>query len=100
MPYELSGGERQKVVIARALVHEPYVLLADEPTGNIDPKGTAEIMDILLTIHARGTTVVMATHDLPLVDRMPFPIIRLERGYLKEIARAKPAPSPIDKEDW
>lgn len=66
-PYQLSGGEQQKVAIARAIVREPFILLADEPTGNVDPEGTKDIMDLLYEINTQGTAVLMATHDHALI---------------------------------
>ena len=69
-PRELSGGEKQKVCMARALINNPMVLLADEPTGNLDPKSSAEIMTLMELIHRHGTTVVMATHDLGTAERL------------------------------
>ncbi|NUO78651.1 cell division ATP-binding protein FtsE [candidate division KSB1 bacterium] len=80
MPHELSGGEQQRVAIARALVNGPYVLLADEPTGNLDPATAAEIMDLLEKINARGTAVVMATHNYALVEKARHRVVRLEGG--------------------
>ncbi len=80
MPHELSGGEQQRVAIARALVNGPYVLLADEPTGNLDPATAAEIMDLLEKINARGTAVVMATHNYALVEKACHRVVRLEGG--------------------
>jgi putative ABC transport system ATP-binding protein len=81
-PYSLSGGEQQRVAIARALVREPLILLADEPTGNIDEVSGAEIMELLRDIHRRGTVVVMATHDLKLASSSPFRAIHMEKGRI------------------
>lgn len=81
-PYQLSGGEQQKVSIARALVRDPFVLIADEPTGNIDPAGSAEIFQILKDINSAGTTVIMATHELDYVKNTPFRVLSLEGGKI------------------
>ncbi len=82
--YELSGGEKQKVAIARALVREPVVLIADEPTGNIDPKAQEEIMELLQEIHSKGTTVLMATHNYSLIEKVKMKrLIYMEYGKIK-----------------
>ncbi|SET47848.1 cell division ATP-binding protein FtsE [Myxococcus fulvus] len=81
-PLRLSGGEQQRVVIARALVNDPTILLADEPTGNLDPALTVEIMDLLTQVNIRGTTVVVATHDATLLARYQKRTVRLERGQI------------------
>jgi cell division transport system ATP-binding protein len=86
MPHELSGGEQQRVVIARALANEPRILLADEPTGNLDPDASNAIMDVLQTINTRGMAVLMVTHNLDLVKRYPFRTLRLADGTLMEEA--------------
>ena len=82
LPTELSGGEQQRVAIARAFVNRPLILLADEPTGNLDPKISEGIMGLLDRINKTGTTVVMATHDKALVDRMRLRVIELDHGSL------------------
>ena len=82
MIYELSGGERQKVAIARAIVNKPKIIIADEPTGNLDEVSTNEIIDILLNINNMGTTVLMITHDLHLVSRLNKRVISLNHGEL------------------
>lgn len=82
MPYELSGGEQQRVVIARALVNDPIILIADEPTGNLDPETRMEIMQLLLRINEKGTAVLMATHDHEMVKKIPKRIIRIEHGVI------------------
>ncbi len=81
-PLKLSGGEQQRVSLARALVNDPAILLADEPTGNLDPALTLEIMTLLLDINARGTTVVVATHDSTLINRYQKRTLRLEKGTI------------------
>ncbi len=81
-PYQLSGGEQQKVAIARALVRDPYILLADEPTGNLDEKSSQEIIDVLLDINYKGTTVLMATHNLKLIKKVKKRMLRIEDGKL------------------
>lgn len=81
-PEELSGGEQQRVAVARAFVNRPLLLLADEPTGNLDPANTEQIMQLLERINRAGTTVVMATHDKGLVDRMRKRVIELVDGEL------------------
>lgn len=81
-PHELSGGEQQRVAIARALVNRPQVLLADEPTGNLDPATSVEIMQLLSRINAGGTTVVMATHEAGFVDQMQRRVIELRDGEI------------------
>jgi len=80
LPPKLSGGEQQRVAIARAIVNDPPILLADEPTGNLDPELSREIDSLLNDINARGSTVVVATHDKAWVDRTQKRVIRLERG--------------------
>ncbi len=77
-PYQLSGGEQQKVAIARALVRDPYILLADEPTGNLDARSSEEITNILEDVNYKGTTVVMATHSISLVKKMKKRMLRIE----------------------
>jgi cell division transport system ATP-binding protein len=79
-PRELSGGEQQRVAIARALVNEPQVLLADEPTGNLDERATRGVFQLLRDINASGTAVVMATHDLEMVRSAPYRVIELQEG--------------------
>lgn len=85
MPNELSGGEQQRVVIARALVNAPSLLLADEPTGNLDPHASSEIMDLLRRINMRGTAILMATHNYDLVRKYPARIVKLDNGRLFEV---------------
>jgi cell division transport system ATP-binding protein len=79
-PLQLSGGEQQRVAIARALINEPMLLLADEPTGNLDPGMAQEIMRLFLAVNARGTTVLVATHDREMIQRMGKRVIALDRG--------------------
>ena len=80
LPQHLSGGEQQRVAIARALINRPEVLLADEPTGNLDHQNAAEIMNLLWDINQRGTTAVVVTHSQEIVDQMGGRVITLERG--------------------
>ena len=103
-PLQLSGGEQQRVAIARALINEPMLLLADEPTGNLDPEMAQEIMALFQEVNARGTTVVVATHDREMIQRMGKRVIGLERGrvgvgltasgYLPRAASRPRAPPP------
>ena len=92
-PLSLSGGEQQRVAIARALINEPEILLADEPTGNLDPDLTLEIMDLIAATAVRGTTVIVATHDQALLSRYRSRTIRLEGGRVVE-DRAAPGGGP------
>ncbi len=82
LPQHLSGGEQQRVAIARALINRPEVLLADEPTGNLDHQNAAEIMNLLWDINQRGTTVIVVTHSQEIVDQMGGRVITLERGQI------------------
>lgn len=85
LPEELSGGEQQRIAIARALVNEPQLVLADEPTGNLDPDLSLEIMNLLREINARGTTVLIATHDRELIRRVGRRAVTLDHGHLVEV---------------
>jgi len=88
-PYELSGGEQQRLAIARALLNDPELILADEPTGNIDPRTSIEIMQLLDDIHKKGTAILMATHDYSVIMKYDYPTIKCEEGQLFEVVKNK-----------
>ena len=89
-PHQLSGGEQQRICIARALVHNPPILLADEPTGNLDPDTSWDIVQLLAQINNRGTTIVVASHDQHIVDRMTKRVIALDKGtIIRDEAKGK-----------
>ncbi|MFV0419907.1 MAG: cell division ATP-binding protein FtsE [Dysgonomonas sp.] len=85
MPHELSGGEQQRIVIARALLNSPEIILADEPTGNLDPETGNQIVKLLHSISEEGTTVLMSTHNYAVVQKFPGRIIKCEDGHLKDV---------------
>ncbi|TZF83850.1 ATP-binding cassette domain-containing protein [Pedobacter sp. BS3] len=87
MPHEMSGGEQQRVVIARALLNDPEIILADEPTGNLDPDTSEEIVLLLREISSSGTAVLMATHDYHIIRTFPSRIIKCENGQVHEDAK-------------
>ena len=90
MPNELSGGEQQRIAIARAIINEPTLVLADEPTGNLDPETSYEILEILKKINARGTSVIFATHNYDLVRKHSARIVKLENGKALKVVIKQP----------
>ena len=100
MPHELSGGEQQRVAIARAVVNKPPILLADEPTGNLDPATSLDIVQLLRRIHDSGTTIVMATHDNVIVDEMRKRVVELEDGVIiRDEEGGSYVPKAVDSRD-
>ncbi len=89
MPHQLSGGEQQRIVVARALLNEPLILLADEPTGNLDPEVSEDIMRIFFEINKSGTAVLMATHNHQLIDKYPSRILKVEQGKVLDSAKGE-----------
>lgn len=87
MPHQLSGGEQQRVAIARALLNDPELILADEPTGNLDPQTAAEVMLLLREINQSGKTVIMATHDYALIMKFPAKTIKCDEGVIFEVVQ-------------
>ncbi|MBN8642334.1 MAG: ATP-binding cassette domain-containing protein [Flavobacteriales bacterium] len=87
MPHQLSGGEQQRVAIARALLNDPEFILADEPTGNLDPQTSVEVLDVLRKINANGKTVIMATHDYALLMKFPSKTLKCEDGSIFEVVQ-------------
>ncbi len=107
LPDALSAGDRARVAVARAMVHKPLIILADEPTGSLDPVESTAILQVLRTIHARGTTVILFTHDMALVDVLQSRVVRLENGKVvrdsvggyERASRSQPkAPAPAAHE--
>ena len=87
MPHELSGGEQQRISIARALLNQPKVIIADEPTGNLDPETASSILQLLKDITATGTAVVMTTHNIPLIDKYPGIVYKCQDGKITDITK-------------
>ena len=86
-PYQLSGGEQQRISIARAILNNPNLILADEPTGNLDPGTSNEIMELILDINSKGSTILMATHDYNMISAYPKKTLRVENGKLFELSK-------------
>ena len=86
-PYQLSGGEQQRISIARAILNNPNLILADEPTGNLDPGTSNEIMELILDINSKGSTILMATHDYNMIAAYPKRTLRVENGKLFELSK-------------
>ena len=84
-PFELSGGEQQRIAIARALLNDPKLIIADEPTGNLDPETSKEIMELFKSLHQKGMTLLMATHDYPMIVKFPGKIFKCEEGKVFEV---------------
>jgi len=89
MPFQLSGGEQQRIAIARALLNDPDLILADEPSGNLDPGTSVDVMNVLKEIHDSGKTILMATHDYALILKFPYRTIKCEGGELFEVMQQK-----------
>ena len=87
MPHQLSGGEQQRVAIARALLNDPEFILADEPTGNLDPQTSTEVLEVLKKINANGKTIIMATHDYALLMKFPSKTLKCEDGAIFEVVQ-------------
>jgi cell division transport system ATP-binding protein len=87
MPHQISGGEQQRVAVARALLNDPEVILADEPTGNLDPQTSVEVMQLLREINQNGKTIIMATHDYALLMKFPSKTLKCESGTLFEVVQ-------------
>ena len=87
MPHQLSGGEQQRVAIARALLNDPELILADEPTGNLDPQTSAEVLEVLKNINSNGKTIIMATHDYALLMKFPSKTLKCEDGSIFEVVQ-------------
>lgn len=87
MPHQLSGGEQQRVAIARALLNDPELILADEPTGNLDPQTSVEVLEVLKSINALGKTIIMATHDYALLMKFPSKTLKCEDGAIFEVVQ-------------
>ena len=87
MPHELSGGEQQRIAIARALLNNPKLIIADEPTGNLDPETASSILQLLKDITATGTAIVMTTHNIPLIDKYPGIVYKCQDGKITDITK-------------
>ncbi len=90
MPHQLAGGEQQRVVIARALINDPEIILADEPTGNLDPDTSREIMEMIFKLRDSGRAILMATHDYSLMDDFPARVLKCEAGKVYEMEGVEP----------
>jgi cell division transport system ATP-binding protein len=87
MPHELSGGEQQRIAIARAILNRPKMIIADEPTGNLDPETASYIVNLLKNVTKTGTAVVMSTHNIPMLDKYPGIVYRCKDGHINDVTK-------------